>query len=70
MSAARVISLGYRCEVAHRIRTRFGDDRAMPFDWLITPLSSIPLMVEDEFRQMSPRSGWSRSRSCAGAGPP
>ena len=52
MRPPRVISLGYRCEVAHQIRTRFGDERAMPFDWLITPLSSIPLMVEEEFRHM------------------
>ncbi len=52
MTAPGIIGLGYRCEVAHQIRTQFGDQRAMPFDWLVTPLASIPLMVEESFRHM------------------
>ncbi len=51
--APTVISLGYRCEVAHQIRAMFGVEAAMPFDWLITPLASIPLMLEEGFQHMA-----------------
>lgn len=47
------ISLGYRCEVAYQIRRRFGVHQALPFDWLITPLSSIARMVEEGFSHMA-----------------
>jgi len=49
----KVISLGYRCEVAWQIRAMFGVEAAMPFDWLYTPLTSIPLMLEDCFQHMA-----------------
>ena len=48
-----VVSLGYRCDVAYHIRAHFGVEAAMPFDWLVTPLASIPLMLEDGFRHMA-----------------
>ena len=53
MSAPTVISLGYRCEVAYQIRAMFGVEAAMPFDWLYTPLASIPLMLDEGFQHMA-----------------
>ena len=48
-----VVSLGYRCDVAYQIRAHFGVEAAMPFDWLVTPLTSISLMLEEGFSHMA-----------------
>jgi hypothetical protein len=33
-----IVSLGYRCRLAERLRKHYGFDQAFPFDWWITPL--------------------------------
>jgi hypothetical protein len=33
-----IVSLGYRCRLAERLRSHYRFDRAYPFDWWITPL--------------------------------
>lgn len=44
-----LVSLGGRCDVAWQIHDAFGEMPAFPFDWLVTPLQSIPIMVEENF---------------------
>jgi hypothetical protein len=43
------VSLGHRCEVAWQLREFSGQEQAYPFDWLVTPLQAIPMMVEEDF---------------------
>lgn len=33
-----IVSLGWRCRLAERLRKHYGFDQAFPFDWWITPL--------------------------------
>lgn len=44
-----VISLGCRCDTAFQIRNYFGIDRAYFFDWLISPLSSVINLLDNDF---------------------
>lgn len=44
-----IVSLGYRCATAFQVRRIFGIERALPFDWLVTPLHSIETMIRDRF---------------------
>lgn len=39
--ADRIVSLGALCEVAYQVRRLSRSERAYPFDWWITPLSSV-----------------------------
>jgi Putative papain-like cysteine peptidase (DUF1796) len=51
----RFISLGRTCKVAFHIRRRLGLERAYPFDWWITPLSSIAPLLRSGFDLDIPR---------------
>ncbi len=42
-----IISLGCDCRVAYNARMTFGFSRAFPFDWWVTPLSSLIRFLED-----------------------
>ena len=43
------VSLGYNCDVAHLLRYSGLRKRAYPFDWCITPVSSIPYLIKENF---------------------
>lgn len=36
-----IIGLGYDCRLAFNLRRTFGDPRAFPFDWWVTPLPAL-----------------------------
>ncbi len=42
-----IISLGNHCRVAYNLRRTFGITRAFPFDWWITPASSLVAFLDD-----------------------
>lgn len=48
-------SLGGRCEVAWQISNIFGRQLSGPFDWLVTPLQSIPLMISERLKFITDR---------------
>jgi hypothetical protein len=45
-----IVSLGGMCQPAWNIRNCFGTEDAYPFDWLITPGSSLLKILDDDFR--------------------
>jgi hypothetical protein len=47
------VSLGYRCETAWQIREFYGQTEAYPFDWLVTPFDTLPLMIEEDFEAIA-----------------
>jgi hypothetical protein len=47
------VSLGSRCETAWQIRQFYGQPQAYPFDWLVTPLDTLPLMIEEDFEAIA-----------------
>jgi len=42
-----ILSLGSHCEPSDHYRRFFGEEPSSPFDWLITPLSSLLKILED-----------------------
>jgi hypothetical protein len=44
-----IVSLGASCTAAYQIRSYFGQEIAFPFDWLITPWSSMIELVTNGF---------------------
>lgn len=44
-----VVSLGTNCEVAYNLRAFYGIGRTGLFDWLITPLSCLPSLIQKHF---------------------
>ncbi len=42
----RIVSLGGMCEAAFQGRRLSGSGRAYPFDWWITPLESVPIVLD------------------------
>jgi hypothetical protein len=48
----RVISLGSNCEVTANLRRYFRLERAYPFDWWITPLASVRILLENKFEDL------------------
>lgn len=50
MSSERLLlSLGGRCEVAWQLEHLFGHKISGPFDWLVTPAQSIPVLIRERF---------------------
>lgn len=48
-----LLSLGGRCEVAWQIENLFGHQLSGPFDWLVTPLQSIPKLIQERFENIA-----------------
>jgi hypothetical protein len=48
----QIISLGDWCAPASNIRRKFGLDRAMPFDWWITPYNALINVLTDDFSEL------------------
>jgi hypothetical protein len=48
----RVIGLGGNCEVAEHLRRYVGSDRASIMDWWVTPLSSLPKLLDERFANL------------------
>lgn len=46
MKYSKIISLGLDCQPAHYIRTLSKQTEAYPFDWLITPIETLPKIIE------------------------
>lgn len=42
-----VVSLGWRCRAAKRLRTYFGTAKAYPFDWWVTPIEGAIQFLKD-----------------------
>ena len=42
-----VISLGYHCRTARRLRDHYGFNSSLPFDWWLTPLDGTVKFLED-----------------------
>jgi hypothetical protein len=42
-----IVSLGYRCRTARRLRDHFGFETAYPFDWWISPLKALVRVLEE-----------------------
>ena len=42
-----IVSLGYRCRVARRLRDHYGTAIAYPFDWWITPIEGAVRFLHD-----------------------
>ncbi len=42
-----VISLGYHCRTARRLRDHYGFDSSLPFDWWLTPLEGAVRFLND-----------------------
>jgi hypothetical protein len=47
-----IISLGSNCEITENIRSYFNLDKAYPFDWWMTPFSSLLHLLEERFTQL------------------
>lgn len=45
MRYSKIISLGLDCQPAHYIRTLSKQTEAYPFDWLITPMETLPRIL-------------------------
>lgn len=42
-----IIGLGYDCRLAFNLRRTFGNPRAFPFDWWVTPLPALIAFLQD-----------------------
>jgi len=42
-------SFGCDCEIAANLRRFYNTERALPFDWLIIPVTAIPQIIADNF---------------------
>jgi Putative papain-like cysteine peptidase (DUF1796) len=49
----KVIGLGGNCEVAEHLRRYLGTDRANIMDWWVTPLTSVPKLLDERFSNLA-----------------
>jgi hypothetical protein len=49
MAEPLILGLGTNCELTHNLRRVYGLETAFPFDWWITPLTSLKPLVENGF---------------------
>lgn len=49
MAEPLIISFGTNCELTHNLRRVYGLEEAFPFDWWITPLTSLRPLIEGGF---------------------
>ncbi len=42
-----IVSLGYDCRLAFNLRRTFGNPRAFPFDWWVTPLPALAAFLRE-----------------------
>lgn len=47
--ADNFISIGTKCAVTYNIRRYFGTNKSYPMDWWITPLGSLPELIDNGF---------------------
>jgi hypothetical protein len=47
MPATHVVSLGGQCETAYNLRRYFDFSTAYPFDWWVSPLSTVIRLLRD-----------------------
>jgi len=45
-----ILPMGTVCEITHNLRAFYGVDRAGLLDWFVTPIASIPGLIEARFR--------------------
>src|SRR5580704_11359124 len=43
----RIVGVGQNCRLTYNLRRTFGEARAYPFDWWITPLSGLLAFLQD-----------------------